>query len=243
MKSKASQFVASSHGRAGKFRSTKGNLPEINVAIQHLPTVTAKAWQALKHGNKPPYMFRRGDILVRIEPDENSCPCVKPLNDSRLRYEMARKAKWYRRKKDKFFDAMPPMAVIKDMLATPNPPVPVLARIVEVPVYGSNWGLRTEKGYHKESRTLYEPSRGFTFRAASLEPTREKSKALNKSSQTNCSPIFLLRIRVTVPMQFPYSRSHMSVTSSMDQHQIILSSRLLLEAAKDFSYMRCLNLR
>ena len=174
MKSKASQFVASSHGRAGKFRSTKGNLPEINVAIQHLPTVTAKAWQALKHGNKPPYMFRRGDILVRIEPDENSCPCVKPLNDSRLRYEMARKAKWYRRKKDKFFDAMPPMAVIKDMLATPNPPVPVLARIVEVPVYGSNWGLRTEKGYHKESRTLYEPSRGFTFRAASLEPTREE---------------------------------------------------------------------
>jgi hypothetical protein len=93
---------------------------------------------------------------------------------------MARKAYWYRHKKDEQIDAMPPMAVMKDMLATPNPSVPVLARIMEVPVYGSNGSLQTEKGYHGKSRTLYEPSKGFTLRPASLRPT---TKEIDKARQ------------------------------------------------------------
>jgi putative DNA primase/helicase len=166
--------TASPHDSAGKFRITKVKLPRINAAIQNLPAITKMSWQAFKRGNKPPYMFRRGGILVRIEPDDNDYPEVKPLNDSSLRYEMARKADWYRYKKNKLVDAMPPMAVMKDMLATPDPPVPVLARIVEVPVYGIDGSLQTQQGYHKESRTLYEASKGFTLRAASLKPTTEE---------------------------------------------------------------------
>ncbi|HXF87326.1 MAG TPA: hypothetical protein VNK48_03095, partial [Xanthobacteraceae bacterium] len=57
--------------------------------------------------------------------------------------------------------AHPPMQLVKALLATPNPDLPVLAGIVAAPVFGRSGELVTERGYHPATRLLHEPPAGF----------------------------------------------------------------------------------
>ena len=109
---------------------------EINAGNQNLAQVTSNAWHAIRKANESPYLFRFGDMLCRLERDNGAC-IPKLLTQDRLRHELARSAQWYRWKGDKCQPAKPPMDVVKDMLATPNPPLPPLRRITAVPVFAS----------------------------------------------------------------------------------------------------------
>ncbi len=53
--------------------------------------------------------------------------------------------------------ALPPVHVVRDLLARPNPPLPILTRIVHVPVFAPDGMLQTEAGYHEATRTFYAP--------------------------------------------------------------------------------------
>jgi hypothetical protein len=57
----------------------------------------------------------------------------------------------------------PPADVPRDILATPDPPLPILRRIVEVPVFAPDATLQTTPGYHAGSRTYFSPPPGFTL--------------------------------------------------------------------------------
>src|SRR5690606_40110689 len=54
-------------------------------------------------------------------------------------------------------DALPPVHVVKDMMAarehsgSEGMPLPVIARLVEAPVFGADGSLRTQPGYHERS--------------------------------------------------------------------------------------------
>ena len=50
--------------------------------------------------------------------------------------------------------------LLKNLLATPDPALPVLAGIVTAPVFGKDGTLITEPGYHPAARLLYEPDTG-----------------------------------------------------------------------------------
>lgn len=117
--------------------ATNESRPEINAGIQDLLIVTRHALDALVHANDPPRMFLLGGTPIRIDKDENGAPVVKELTRDRLRHEIARAGKWFTLEKKTRTpkDAMPPIDVVKDMLATPNLPLPKLTRIVEVPVF------------------------------------------------------------------------------------------------------------
>lgn len=79
---------------------------------------------------------------------------------------MPRVANWYERHatKDGFeqVPAHPPMPVMKDMLARPNPPLPILERITEMPVFSATGRLIATPGYDAESHILFAPASGFT---------------------------------------------------------------------------------
>ena len=66
----------------------------------------------------------------------------------------------------------PPADLIKNILATPNPPLPILAGIVEVPVFGKDGSLLEEPGYHPSSRTLYAPLAGFQLPPLPRNPSQ-----------------------------------------------------------------------
>jgi hypothetical protein len=63
------------------------------------------------------------------------------------------------------------MDVVRDMLATPNPPLPPLTRIVEAPVFAKDGTLLTTPGYHRGAHTYFAPAPGFVVPSIPEQPT------------------------------------------------------------------------
>jgi hypothetical protein len=135
-------------------------LPIIYADDPDLDRATRGAWGALAQANDPAFMFRHG-VPSRIEPDETGAPILRELTLDRIRFELARCACYQVDVKDRAGNitgkrpAHPPIAVCKNILATPNPPLPVLTRIVEAPVFAPDGSLQLDPGYHPSSRTYY----------------------------------------------------------------------------------------
>jgi len=147
------------------------NLPQIDAGDMNLPRVTAAAWEALQNMNEPPYLFRYGGLPARLKQDDTDRPALQVLNESGLRHVLARVAEWFAVRKTGSQPALPPMHVVRDMLAEPDKPLPVLTSIVEAPTFGPDGSLHSTPGYHPAARTLYVPAAGFSVPDVPLKPT------------------------------------------------------------------------
>jgi len=153
------------------------SLPSIDASCQDLRVVTTQAWDALLQANTAnAFVFRYGGIPVRIERTDKDAPVVRELTPDRTRHELARVALWHTYKEDRKGrtvrkPAKPPMDVVRDVLATPDPPLPVLTRVVEAPVFAADGSLQTEPGYHSRSQTYYAPPGGLQVPPVSASPT------------------------------------------------------------------------
>jgi hypothetical protein len=148
--------------RDAQSRPSAGLL-RINLVNGDLAQLTEEAWEAIKSSNNPPTLFRYGGMPVRVESDDNGTPISRELTESRLRHYLARNAEWGRiGKDDEFISMPPPIHVVRDVLASPNPELPVLVRIVESPIIAADGTLQTEPGYNPAGRTYYSPAPRFT---------------------------------------------------------------------------------
>jgi DNA polymerase I-like protein with 3'-5' exonuclease and polymerase domains len=136
-----------------------GDLPWINAAIQNLRVITPQTWTALQQKNEPPFLFRHGGELARLEVDDEGRPVLRHLTPDRLCHELARAANFYKEagktKKGQPIRqiVLPPSPVVHDLLASPDPPLPVITRIVECPIFAADGSLETTPGYCPASRT------------------------------------------------------------------------------------------
>jgi len=146
-------------------------LPSINVSDKDLRRVTEAAWGALLKANKPPSLFRHGSLPVRIERDDNGTPIIREITQDRMRHHLARSADWYRLNDSRRIAAQPPIPVVRDVLATPDMPLPIITRIVEVPIFAPDGTLVTNPGYNDSSRTYYAPADGFSIPDVPERPT------------------------------------------------------------------------
>lgn len=128
--------------------------PAIDASSKHLPTITAAALEALAAANVPPRLFMYGGLPVRLEARDGRTE-LRRLTEDRMRYELARSAHWFRTTDSGRVDAMPPKAVVQDVLADPALPLPSLDAIVRSPVFGPDGHIQTTPGYHASSRTYY----------------------------------------------------------------------------------------
>jgi hypothetical protein len=90
-----------------------------------------------------------------------------------LRYALARAATWYV-VKDELKRTLPPMHVVRDLLAAPlrlESELPVLTRIVEVPVFAPDGNVKTSPGYDAGSRTYLAPPARFVLPALPNSPS------------------------------------------------------------------------
>lgn len=126
-------------------------------AVSDLPKLTLMAWSALKKRNSGPHLFMRAGVPVRLEINPQGRAVFMELNADRLRYEVAEAADW----QEDMQDAAPPMEVVKNMLAMPDLPLPVLRRVVTVPVFAANGRLIDVRGFDEESGIYYLPAPGF----------------------------------------------------------------------------------
>ncbi len=150
--------------------------PGIDAGNLSLPDVTAQAWAALVDNNDPAHLFRYAGQVVRLELDEDSRLVVRALSPERLRHELARAARWYTIKRSAEVDALPPLHVVQDMLASPEPPLPILTRITETPIFARGGRLVNTPGYDPASGILYAPAVGLIVPAIPPAPTAEDVK-------------------------------------------------------------------
>jgi putative DNA primase/helicase len=147
-------------------------MPVIPADDGDLARVAAEAWAALLKANDPPKIFRHGGVMAWIERDDTGEPITRHLTSDRLRYQLARVARWERTAKGQTRAANPPGAVVGDLLATPDPPLPILERIVECPVFAPSGTVSLEPGYHPEARVYYQPGQ-LDVPTIPLHPTTE----------------------------------------------------------------------
>ena len=139
--------------------------------------------------NAPPWLYRCGGGPSWVERDNDGRPVPRPMTEDRLRHVLAQLVNWRKRAPNgDLVPAYPPPVLLKNLLATPDPALPVLAGIVTAPVFGSDGTLITEPGYHPATRLLYEP-------APELHPAagpgatrpRNRSRPRDRCCSTTCS--------------------------------------------------------
>ena len=164
------------------------NLPRINADELDLRIVTTEAWAALGQRNaKAPTLFRHGGVPVRLETEEHAPPVLRELTVDRVLHELARAAEFFTSVKGKRNEpattriVLPPTHVAKDLLATPAPPLPIITRITECPVFAPDGTLQITSGYHAASQTFCALQDGLTIEPIPARPTEsdlERAKEL-----------------------------------------------------------------
>lgn len=156
-------------------------LPTIRTNGRHLNEVTADAVRALTEANDPPFLFRRGGYLVRVDRDERGRPEIRQVNEHALRGILDRVAVWVSMSKDKDGNWMqhpeiPPMPVVRDVLNLLGPsfPAPPLVGITHCPVLHPDGTIHATEGYDSYSRFYFAPEAGFVLGEVSEDPTSEE---------------------------------------------------------------------
>lgn len=151
------------------------SLPEIDATDRDIARVSSQAWGIIMQQNQEdPILFRRSGELVWIETGDHGEPVIETLDVDRLRHLLARIIVWTSPAKGGPIGVAPPTPVVRDMLADPDPPVPVLERVVDVPVFSASGEIITEAGYNRASRLYYRPSPGLDIPEVSEEPSGEE---------------------------------------------------------------------
>ncbi len=146
--------------------------PQLRADNGDLAHATRQTWQALRAANEPPWLFRSGGRPAWAVRDDDGLPMAQPLTEDRMRSMLAQLIDWRKLSRGgELVPAHPPAGVIKSILATPDPSLPVLAGIATTPVFGRNGELITEPGYHAAARLLYDPPKDFFIPPPPANPT------------------------------------------------------------------------
>jgi hypothetical protein len=147
-------------------------LPTARADEGNLDRATARAWGLVLAANRSPWLFRLGGEPSWVVPDDDGRPVAVTVREERLRHMLAKLADWRRlNAKGDLVPAPPPTGLVKSLVATPDPALPVLAGIVTAPVFGRGGTLLTEPGYHPDARLLYRPPPGFVLPPVPDRPT------------------------------------------------------------------------
>ena len=138
---------------------------DLDASEGDLSRARQRAWKAIAAANQPPRLFVSKGKPIRLETTPDGTVVARKLTADVLRHELA-KVTIYRKR---FKIVHPPMAIVRDMLATPDPPLPRLDRIVDNPHFYSTPEAPhiLEPGYNEDSKAYYAPRPG-----ASNDPTR-----------------------------------------------------------------------
>ena len=156
-------------------------MPTLRADEGDLGRSVSQAWSVIMASNRTPWVYRFAGQPTWVVPDDEGRPVATMLNEERLRHMLARLARWVRETaKGELLPAPPPVAVVKSVLATPDPALPVLTGIVNTPVFGRSGTLITTPGYHPDARLLYVPAPGFTVPEIPTRPGAEDIAAARR---------------------------------------------------------------
>ncbi len=139
-----------------------------------LRKITADTLDALEKHNRPPRLFVYAAQPSRMERDDEGAPIIRPLDVDKLRYEIGNSILF---KKGGFVyleTKYPPQVIIKNCLAAPDFPFPILNRVVTAPVFSQEGEIETEPGYSTKSKTYYFDRDKITITQIDKKPTQNQ---------------------------------------------------------------------
>jgi putative DNA primase/helicase len=148
-------------GRPPDVMAAREGSPAIDLG--ELDKATAKAWDAIvaanSHTDGAEFLFRYGDQPSRLEHTDAGQLVPRPLTADRMRHRLTEIVWWQKKGQGGRYYTMAaaPTDLVRNVLAAPDPPLPVLSRIVEVPVLGPDGSIHDKPGYSEKHRVFYEP--------------------------------------------------------------------------------------
>lgn len=159
----------------------------IDVSDYDMSNHAELTWAALLAKDNPRTLFVFAGKPARLEADQQGGVSIQELNSNRMHYQVVESVAFIRRSRGGgIVDVPPPNGLIRHLLATPNPPLPPLVRIVQAPVFAADGTLQTDPGYHAASRTFFAPRPGFTVPDV---PERPTSADLERARQMVCTEL------------------------------------------------------
>ena len=136
-----------------------GALCDLDVSQKDLQQIADRVLAPLIAANAlDPVLFRHGGTVVWVELDDHRKPVFREISLDRMRSLLARRFGWFRlNRKGEELAVCPPMEVVRDLLALPNIDLPVVERIVSVPVFAPDGTIQVETGYNACTRCIFLP--------------------------------------------------------------------------------------
>jgi len=134
--------------------------------------------------SNPPALFARGGAIVTITRDDDGRLFARVLDKDGLTHFLGRMIRFINevRQGDIVVEkpVTPPEKLVRDLLAKPEPPLPILDRIVATPIVAPSGAIHDVPGYDAASRCIYAPPPGFVVRPVSRTPSRDELQAAVK---------------------------------------------------------------
>ena len=130
--------------------------PRIIAGNADLSEIIDMTWKAIEGYNDPPNLLRYGTVPVVVEMIDGEVG-MRQLSADAMLETLSRAAKWFRRKKDEEYDAYPPPAVARAMLAGDLERLPQLRGISRAPTMVSSGTIVDQEGYDSETGMWYSP--------------------------------------------------------------------------------------
>jgi hypothetical protein len=161
--------------RSYHFMSDYG-LTGIVTTGRHMRDISEDAMQALVTANAIPYLFVRSGQLVRVVMDEEHTPSIQCVGENEMRGRLARVANFVamRQAKDALeaYPVDPPMAIVRDILASGGWPLPAISGVIECPSIRPDGSIITAPGYDRATGLVYVPRDGMVTIDIPANPSR-----------------------------------------------------------------------
>jgi putative DNA primase/helicase len=154
------------------------------IPTRELDKAAEAAWRAIvsanDHTNATEFLFRYGDQPCRLERNDDGQLIPRTLTPARMRFRLTEIARYPRATPSgkQALLAAAPMDLVANVLATPDPPLPILSRIVEVPVLRRDGSLHDRRGY--SAGVFYEPTPNLRIAKLPSSPSARAVRAARK---------------------------------------------------------------
>lgn len=177
--SQVASSTASPPGNGQGGPETRDTRQSLDVGEGDLDALVRRTWALIGKRNDPPRLYQSAAGLAYLARTTRGDRIVARHSIDSLRLHLAGEARCERWSSKggnggRMESVPPPDVLIRSLLATNEPPVPVVARVVEVPVFGRDGDLLTRAGYHAGSQTYYQPPPGLELPDVPQDPSQEE---------------------------------------------------------------------
>ena len=145
-------------------------------------------------------LFRRGNVIVRLERDEDVAPMLSDVTETAIYGVLLREIAWLKTTDEGPIPAYPPDKVAMDLLTYPGSTFPRVSSVIATPTFGRAGQLLHQPGLHQADRLWLDPDPSLRIGHVPDQPTADDVVAARS--------LFFDDLLVDFPFVAPSDRAH-----------------------------------